>query len=506
MYDLRNTTFDWGYLAEVSNKASKSVSNGVFIPRGKFIGGSGGKNIMFYSRGNSRDYNQWESYGNPTWGWNSVSEYFEKSLEDGISRFLKVESFKNNDSINQIIIDAGTELNHKFINDINLDENLGLTMLQGGMEKNKKCSSAKAFLISAKDRLNLHVIKNAEVRKIAFTPEGSVSGVHFTIGSNEMIVKATKEVILSAGTINTPQILMLSGIGSEKILRKLGINLVKNLQVGKNLQDHVTVPFVMTIPNTSENTMIDSYYEFLIHKTGPITSPGNFYFMGYFNTNKTDIYPDIQIQYVYIKKQYHLMDTFITLMGYDDDISKTLRDGNIENDLLVSWITLLNPRSMGKIKLEMVNSVIVPRIELNFLSKKEDIDTLLRGIKIQQEFLQTTAFKDNKIEELKFNIAGCSKIPYGSDKYWECYVRHLSTSMNNPVGTAKMGNSSDWAAVVDSRLVVKGLKGLRIADASIMPTIVSGGTYFPTVMIGEKAADFIKEDWIQEDKTTHGEL
>lgn len=502
MYDLRNTTFDWGYLAEVSNKASKSITNGIFIPRGKFIGGSGGKTVMLYSRGHSRDYNQWESNGNPTWGWNSVSEYFEKSLKEG---FLKIESFNSNDNINQIIKDAGIELNHEFIPDIT-DESLGLIELQGGMENNKKVSSAKAFLIQAKDRVNLHVIKNALVTKIDFSPEGSVSGVHFTIGTNEIIAKATKEVVLSAGAINTPQILMLSGIGSEKILRKLGIGLVKSLQVGKNLQDHVTVPLVMTIPNTDKNTVVDSYYEFLIHKTGPMTSPGNFNFLGYFNTNQTDLHPDIQIQYVYLKKQYHLMDTFVTLLGYDEEISKSLRDGNLENDLLISWITLLNPKSIGKIKLEIVNSIIVPKIQLNFLSKKEDIDTLLRGIKIQQEFLQTTAFIDSKIEELKFNIVGCSKIPYGSDKYWECYIRHLSTSMNNPAGTAKMGNSTDWAAVVDSRLVVKGLKGLRIADASIMPTIVSGGTYFPTVMIGEKAADFIKEDWTKKDDTGHVEL
>lgn len=496
MYDLRNTTFDWGYLAEVSNKASKSIPNGVFMPRGKFIGGSGGKNIMLYSRGNSRDYNQWESNGNPTWGWNSISEYFEKSLEKD---FLKIESFKNTENINEIIKSAGLELNHPFIADMNIDESLGLTELQGGMEINKKISSAKAFLIPAKDRTNLHVIKNAQVTKIDFSPEGSVSGVHFTIGTNNLIAKAIKEVILSAGAINTPQILMLSGIGPEKILRKLGIGLVKSLQVGKNLQDHVTVPFVMTIPNSKENTVVDSYYEFLIHKTGPMTSPGNFNLMGFFNTNKTDVYPDIQIQYVYLKKQCHFMDSFLTLLGYDDEISKTLRDGNLENDLMISWITLLNPRSTGKIKMEIINSVVTPRIELNLLSKKEDVDTLIRGIKTQQEFLQTTAFTDNKIEELKFNIVGCSKIPYGSDKYWECYIRHLSTTMNNPVGTAKMGNSTDWAAVVDPRLVVRGLKGLRIADASIMPTIVSGGTYFPTVMIGEKAADFIKEDWVEGD-------
>lgn len=458
---------------------------------------------MLYSRGHSRDYNQWELNGNPTWGWDNVLEYFDKSIDEGL---LKVESFKNDDSIDGIIKEASIELNYKFNSEMNVDEPIGLLPLQGGMENNQKISSAKAFLIPARDRKNLHVIKNAHVTKIDFTPEGSISGVNFNIGSNEMVVNAVKEVILSAGTINTPQILINSGIGPEKVLRKLGINLVKNLQVGKNLQDHVTVPFVMTIPNTDENTMIDSYYEFLIHKTGPMTSPGKFNLMGYFSTDKTDLYPDIQIQYVYIKKQYHSMDTFITLMGYDEEISKSLRDGNLENDLLISWIILLNPRSSGKIKLEVVNSVIVPRIELNYLSKKEDVDTLIRGIKIQQEFMKTTAFTENKVEELKFNIVGCSKIPYGSDKYWDCYIRHLSTTMSHPVGTAKMGNSTDWAAVVDSRLVVKGLKGLRVADASIMPTIVSGGTYFPTVMIGEKAADFIKEDWVKGVEATHSEL
>lgn len=517
-FELQKTVHDWGYHVEKSNKASKSVKNGTFWPRGKLLGGSSAINVMNFIRGNSRDYDDWLAMGNPTWGWTDVLEYFKKSqnttepmLNDkyhGTTGPLRVQVSGFNHPFRDILLDGGAELGYKYVGDMN-EAFVGMTQLLFNINDGQRHSIAKAFLSPAKDRPNLHVIKNALVSEIEFDSLNTATGVKFLINNQPIIAKSKTEVILSAGSIGTPQLLMLSGIGQDKQLRKLNIKTRSDLQVGKSLQDHLMVPFFLTAKKpmtepSSNDQMAKNMFDFIINKSGPFSSEGIFDISGFFNTvNATDLYPDIQTHYVVFRKgDTAMIHGVISKMEYDDAILQTIVDANTHNDVVLVVLILLNPKSMGTIRLRSIDPLDHPMIQPNYLDKREDAQTMLRGVRLIQKFLTTNPFKLQEFEELQLIIPECGV--FGTDSYYDCYVRHLTTTLYHPVGTAKMGPDTDRFAVVDSRLNVKGVKGLRVVDASIMPKIVSGNTNAATVMIAEKAADFIKQDYAT--KTSREEL
>lgn len=471
---------------------------------------------MLYIRGNSRDYDDWEELGNPTWDYKSVLEYFKKSehltdnwvneLTDGYYHGtegeLKVTPFRNILSIKTILYEAAFELGYIETMDANAHQTLGFNTALGNTYYGMRCSSATAFLLPAKRRSNFHVIKNAHVTKIELNDEGKADTVKFMIDGKQYIAKSKKEIVLSAGAINTPQILMISGIGPEDHLKTLGIKTIKDLPVGLNLQDHLFVPYVLSFHKTrSEKQTLeelsDWMYMYAMHRVGPLSGIGATDLVGFINTlnNTEGQFPDIQMHYVSFQKEAPPLKMFLEKLGYIDEIVESIVDANQSGELLICLVTLLNPKSVGKIELRSNNPFEMPKIFANYLDEQEDIDTVLRGIRIKQKFVTTKNFQMHEAEEVKINIPGCSEIEFDSDEYWVCYIRHMSTTLYHPVGTAKMGPDSDKEAVVDSQLRVKGIKGLRVADASIMPKIISGNTNAPTVMIGEKAADFIKEEW-----------
>lgn len=517
---LQKSKFDWNYHTEVSDKANKSMPNGCFWPRGKLLGGCSAINAMLYVRGNSRDYDQWESAGNPTWGYEDVLQYFKKSEDNvvdsiadscegkyhGKGGLLKIDHQRWTDPITKVIIEAAKEIGCKYVEDINGKTSVGFTLLQSTALDGARYSTAKAFLIPAGHRTNLHIIKNCQVTKLLYDDKGAVTGVSFILNdSKEMKAMITKEVILSAGSIGTPQILMNSGIGPEKHLRSLGIDVIKNLAVGENLQDHAFVPLIFKLhkstaaPITMEEHL-DQLYNYLIYKNGPLASIGSACISGFFNTlDKNNQFPDTQTHYFYLKCKNPAVAGFLTIQGYEPVIVKTIADCNEDHDILMCWIVLLNPKSIGKIELRSSDPLDKPKIDANYLDEKVDVDTLIRGIRMHQKLLLTNTFKEHEAEYFKIPFNGSLNLEYDSDKYWESYVRHMNTTLYHPVGTAKMGPDSDVKAVVDYQLKVKGVKGLRVADASIMPKIVSGNTNAPTIMIGEKVSDFIKKDFGFED-------
>lgn len=516
VFELQKTEFDWQYYAEKSDKASKSIKKGSYWPRGKLLGGSSAINLMLYIRGNSRDYDYWEELGNPTWDYKSVLEYFKKSehltdswvneLTDGYYHgtegVLKVTPFRNILSIKTVLYEAAFELGHIETMDANAHQTLGFNTALGNTYYGMRCSSATAFLLPAKRRPNFHVIKNAHVTKIEMNEEGKADTVKFMIDGKQYAAKAKKEIVLSAGAINTPQILILSGIGPEDHLNTLGINTIKDLPVGHNLQDHLIVPYVLAFHKSRAEVqtleeLSDWMYMYAMHRVGPLSSIGATDLVGFINTlnNTEGQFPDIQLHYVSFLKQAPKLQFFLETLGYDDEIIESVLDASQDAEILICLVTLLNPKSVGKIELRSSNPFEMPKIFTNYLEEEEDVDTVLRGIRHKQKFLTTKNFEMHEMEEVKLNIPGCSDLEYDSDDYWKCYISHMSTTLYHPVGTAKMGPDSDNEAVVDSQLLVKGVKGLRVADASIMPKIISGNTNAPTIMIGEKAADFIKEEW-----------
>lgn len=520
-----NTTSNWGYHAEKSKTASKSLKRGSHWPRGRMLGGSHGYNGMIYVRGNDKDFDQWESAGNPTWGWKDVLPYFKKSegmkvkdiLDLDRNNFhssdgpLKIDSFHNKDPIRDVIVTASMDLGYKFIPDINANEHIGVTVAQATIDGNRRCTTAKAFLVPAKDRKNLHIIKHAFVTKIKVNSKNKVTGVEFLLKNRKRAVTVRNEVILSAGAVNTPQILMLSGIGPKRHLHDLNIPVISDLPVGKNLQDHpyVAMPLIVRkfdLLGTENEDFLDTLYKYINNQYGTFGN-GIFDILGFFDTaNRTgNKYPDLQTHYAHFEKDSLLLPRYVKeLIGYTDGLSESIINANTNADILFFLSILLNPKASGKILLRSSDPFDHPIIKPNYLGHKDDLRVLMRGIRLTRKFLQTETFKKYGIEEISLDIPECDNIEdHDSDEYIECIVRNLVTTLFHPVGTAKMGPDDDKSAVVDSRLRVRGVQGLRVADASIMPTITSGNINAAVIMIGEKAADFIKEDW---PKDEHSEL
>lgn len=512
-----NATSVWNYHAERSQIASKSLKRGSYWPRGKMLGGSGGNNAMVNVRGSDRDYNRWAEAGNPTWDWENVLGYFKKSegmrvkevAESNGGRFhntdgpLKFESYENREPVRDVVLEAGAELGYKRLVDINAEEYIGMTVPTGNLYEMRRHSSAKAFLVPAKSRPNLHVIKNAQATRLVIE-QGVTKGIEFIVQNRKLVARVSKEVVLSAGSIGTPQILMLSGIGPKEHLAEHGIKVVADLPVGKNLQDHTVVPFPLTYNKSNSTVVSDSAFLDTLHKyvNGQFGRSGHGVFdvLGFFNTvNETDRYPDLETHYNYFRRGENvLLPRYLEeLLGYEERLAKSIIDANQESDILFVLLILLNPKSAGEIRLRSADPFDHPIIDAQYFKDVEDVNTLVRGVRLTHRFLETKAFRQNEMEEVKVDLPDCVALGFGTDAYYDCYVRHLSTTLYHPAGTAKMGPSGDRSAVVDSRLRVHGVKGLRVADASIMPDVVSGNTNSPTIMIGEKAADFVKEDWGQ---------
>lgn len=514
-FSLWNTSINWQYYAEKTNFASKALSEGSYWPRAKMLGGCSSINAMVYIRGNSRDYDNWEALGNPTWGWHDVLDSFKKaenmqipgiretSDKHGIGGPIKIDSYNITSFVHDLYENAAAELGYKTLQDLS-DEFCGLQKMMGNFDNDVRGSTAHAYLLPARNRPNLHVIKHAQVIKIDFDEQGVATTVQFKLNDRILSVRQKKEIILSAGAIGSPFILMHSGVGPEKDLHQFNIPVVAaNSAVGQNLQDHLCTTVFFRInkpilpddsPNALQN-MLSNYFHYLLHKSGPMTRPPIFDIHGFFNTlNETDKFPDVQIVAIHYQKGQHKeMRQFFDGMRYGQSLDMAV-EANKETNVLLFSVVLLNPLSSGEIKLKSSNPFHVPIINANYLQHPNDTETLVRGVQFLRKFLQTKTFRTYDVQEIPITFPECTAA-YGSDAFWHCYVRHITTTIFHPTGTAKMGPETDQMSVVDSELRVRKVQRLRVIDASIMPNIISGNTNAPSIMIGEKGADFVKQDW-----------
>lgn len=463
---------DWAYYTQSQSQLNNRK---LYWPRGKVLGGSSSLNAMIYIRGNKEDYNNWQNLGNDGWSYEKLLPYFRKSehQERGESAFhgvggpLNIADLRCANPLSEIFVKATNELNFPQNTDFNAEHQEGFGLYQVTQKDGKRCSAAVAFLHPILSRANLTVKTGATVKKLLISNK-RVTSVSFIENGKEETIQADREVILSGGAINSPQLLMLSGIGAADELKNLNIDVVVDLPgVGKNLQDHLFMavsysclePISLAEAETEENVG-----KFIQAGQGPLTSnvgeAG-----GFIKTDSKLTSPNLQYHFAPL---YYINHGFTAPKGHGFTIGPTL----------------LKPKSVGYIKLNSVDPYQAPIIEPNYLTEKEDLETLIYGVKLAQEIATTKAF-----ENYKGDFYGSK---FSSDKDIAEFIRNTVETLYHPVGTCKMGK--DEMAVVDSNLKVYGLENLRVIDGSIMPEIVAGNTNAPIIMIAEKAADLIKEN------------
>lgn len=466
-------------------------NNQSFWARGKALGGSGAMNAMLYVRGNRQDYDlHWQQAGGSDWNWESVLSHFEK-FEKNLASDLTEESFGSlnvdgypatefDEYIKSMLQNLFKDLGFEHLNDLYGDSFIGFGRAKGILNKGTRSSSAKAYLRSSmiSNRSNLHVIKLAHVNRLIIDKSSKqVNGVEFVRLPEQktIIAIARKEVILSAGAVNTPQILMLSGIGPSDEITANKIEPIQMLNgVGKNLQDHIMVPPIFSFHKSSAQSptyqlLADNFLSYVLQRSGMFSNLGSVDYMGFFNTLNDTLYPDVQIMnYLIPKQSTDTMKLLLSLFNYKQHIIDSIVTSNLQSDTLFAFVVLLNPKSYGKISLKSNNPFDAPKIEPNYLKEIDDVNTLVRAMKIVEKLQATKTFKEHEGEIVQINFDECDRFSKSSDEYWACYVRHMSITVYHPVGTAKMGTGNDENAVVSEKLEVKGVNGLRVVDASML--------------------------------------
>ena len=455
-----------------------------FQPRGKALGGSTAINAMVCSRGNPSDYDIWEGLGNKGWGYREILPYFKKSetnADFGNSEFhgtmgpLNVSQLSSKSKMNDVFMDAcesiGIERNH----DYNGAKHSGCFHYQAFIKDGERHSAANAYIEPNLDRPNLKVITHAHVTKLIIE-NGRAIGANYVHDGQNRQINARKEIVLTAGAYGTPQLLMLSGIGPAEHLQSLGIDVIKDVPgIGQNLQDHINSVITFRSPGNLETfgvsllgaaNIISSIFEWRKHRTGRITS--NITESGaYYRANPDADFDDISMQFV---------------VGMAEDHARKLTLGHG----YCAHVTLARPRSIGEVKLASADSHQMPLIDPNYFSDPYDMETLVKGTQVALDIFAAPAFDPFRGKMLNY-------FDRNNPKQIEEQLRNLSDTEYHPCGTCKMGPDSDKMAVVDDKLLVKGIKGLRISDASIFPKITSNNTQAPTIMVGEKCADMIIE-------------
>ena len=480
LYTINNPRTDWCYEIEPDPGLNgRSIS----YARGKVLGGCSSINAMIYMRGQRSDYDHWAQLGNRGWGWDDVLPVFKRSenYQHGADEFhgdtgeLRVEERRVNWEILDAWRDAAATCGIPGIEEFNRGDNFGTAYFQMNQRRGTRWSAARAFLDPVRGRDNLKIMTEAQAQKLLFDETGArprCTGITVQTPAGLETFRAEREVILSAGSIGSPQIMQLSGIGNPELLGSVGIPVTHALPgVGENLQDHLQIRTVYKVHNTvTLNQRVNSIFglasmglEYLLFKTGPLTMPPSQ--LGAF-AKSDENQPSANIE-------WHVQPLSLDRFG------EPLHRYNA----ITPSVCNLRPDSRGHIRIKTNHPEDHPAITLNYLSTPDDLSVAISGLRFTRRIMASAPLAPFAPEELKPGPE------VQTDHELAEAARNLGTTIFHPVGTCKMG--SDPMAVVDDELRVHGVDGLRVIDASIMPTITSGNTNAPTVMIAEKGAEFI---------------
>jgi len=459
-----------------------------YWPRGKIIGGSSSINAMVYIRGQAEDYDDWEAAGNPGWGYRDLLPYFRKSEANARgaddyhsdSGEMGVEDFKSVHPLNQVFFEGLSQMGLAPNSDFNGRQQAGYGLYQLTTRNSVRCSTSKAFLRPALRRANLRLEMNAEVSRLIF--EGKrVVGVEYVQNGQKKRARADVEVVLSGGTVNSPKLLQLSGIGPADLLRRKGIDIAADLPgVGRNMQDHLGFASFYRIRKPSLNNELHSTlgklwagFKYLAFRTGPLSVSIN-QGGGFFGTTPGSTRPNMQI--------YFVPATFTTVKP---DQERALNPDPFAAVSIV--VSPCRPTSRGEIDIASADYREQPIIRPNYLSTDHDVSEALQGIRFMKKLAATPSLS----ALIERDISPWASVDSDSDLL--AAARETAKTTYHPTSTCMMG--SDTAqAVVDQRLRVHGIGGLRIVDASIFPSMISGNTNAASIMVGERGADLIRED------------
>ncbi|WP_404384485.1 GMC family oxidoreductase [Caenispirillum salinarum] len=480
LYCMGNPRTDWGFATENEPGLNGRALN---YPRGKVLGGCSSINGMIYMRGQARDYDGWRQMGNPGWGWDDVLPYFKRSEDQAACELgdfhqsggeWRVEKQR----LKWEILDAFREAAHQWglpkSDDFNTGNNEGVGYFHVNQRSGWRVSTAKAFLKPAMKRPNLRVVTGAHTTGLRIQ-DGRVTGVHLKIDSEDALAEASGEVILAAGAIGSPQIMQLAGLGPADLLREHGIDVVRDMpDVGGNLQDHLqirTAYKVQGVPTLNERATnllgkMGIGLEYMLFRRGPMSmAPSQ---LGAFvKSDPAQETPDLQ---------FHVQPLSLDAFGQPLHPFPAF----------TASVCNLRPESRGAVTIKSGNPFAPPSIRPNYLATDGDKRVAAKSVKIAREIAAQPALAKYRPEEFKPGPQ------YQTEEDLWKGAGDIATTIFHPVGTCRMGQ--DESAVVDERLRVRGLDGLRVVDASIMPTITSGNTNSPVVMIAEKASDMILED------------